>query len=643
MGQTIETESAKRGKGWQKIVVQILAVTLCGFLFWTTIFGRLPNIQHRAIVLFICFAMGFILFPGSKKSNGRIPWYDWLLIIGTFAACLHVYIKYWDFMLDPATPEVPDLILGLFLLFAILELSRRCIGWTFAILLIAFVAYAIFGHLIPGRLGHGGTRWQMLVDMLYLTTDGIWGLLMSMFVSLLSLFIIFSSFMMSTGAGNVILDMSKLIGGRMRGGPAKIAVLSSAMMGSITGSSVTNVAMTGNFTIPMMKRMGYRPEVAAGIEATASSGGQITPPLMGAGLFLMAEFLEMEVTAIMLCALIPAILFYVGVLSSVHFDSAREKIASIPAEEIPKLHSFLKYKAIAPVLFPFGVLVGGIIKGYSVDLSIIASVFALLAAYLLTVRSFKDLKEQTKIILSALADTAKPLVSMCALICAAGLLIGVIGYVGIGVKFSEIVIRIGGGLMWPTLILSAIVTIVIGMGIPTTAAYVLASSVISIVFQKLGVGELEAHMFIFYFAALSAITPPVCTAVFVAASIADANWVKVAFHTVRFAMIKYLMPFLFVSYPALLLRDHPFQSLQIMLVCIVATSIMSASLSGYLFSNLKIWERAVLLTGSLMMLWPEAVITGIGLVLIVVSAGWNWRCAKAGGAAVAKPTKVLEP
>ena len=613
---------------WQKRIVEIAAVGLCLFIFWTTIFGHLPNIQHRAIILFTCFVMGFIVFPGGKTDRYKITWWDGALILGTLLACIHVYINYWDFMLDPGSPEPLDLALGIFLILAILELARRCIGWTFAMLVIVFVAYALLGHLIPGRLGHGGTRWQMLIDMLYLSTDGIWGTLMAIFAGLLALFVIFSSLMMSTGGGNTFLDMAKFIGGRMRGGPAKIAVISSAMVGSITGSSVTNVAMTGNFTIPMMKRLGYKADVAGGIEATASSGGQITPPLMGAGLFLMAELLEMDVPDIMLCAMVPAVLFYIGVLSSVHFDSARFNIQPIPSEEIPQFKSFLKFSVWSPVILPFVILVAGIITGYSVDLSVLASIFTLLACYLLSARSLKELAQRLKRIVSSLADTAVPLVSLCALICAAGLLVGVIGYVGIGVKFSELVLRMGGGFLWSTLVLAGVVVIIIGMGIPTTAAYVLAASVIAVAFQKLNIGELQAHMFIFYFATLSAITPPVCAAVFVAAGIAQANWMKVAIHTVRFAIIKYILPFLFIFHPSVLMQGDPLTVTRTIATCAMGAVFMSASFSGYLLAPMKNWGRIIFGIGSVMMLWPEVITSIIGFFVLIIMLFSNWQASK---------------
>ena len=611
--------------GWQKRLIETLSVLLCLFVFGTTLFGHFPNIQHRAIILFVCFLMGFLIYPSGKKKNRLTVWFDWLLIAGTFVSCLHVYLTYWDFMLDPATPEPLDLVMGCILVFCILELSRRCLGWVFTILILVFCAYALLGHLIPGTLGHGGTRWQMLLDMLYLSTDGIWGSLMAIFVGLLVLFVIFSSLIMSTGGGQTFLEIAKLIGGRMRGGPAKIAVVSSALVGSITGSSVTNVALTGNFTIPMMKRLGYRAEVAGGIEATASSGGQITPPLMGAGLFLMAELLDLDVSRIMLYALVPASLFYVAVLSSVHFDSCVEDIQAIPEDEIPHLKDMIKFSVWGPVVLPFITLVLGIIYGYSVDLAILMSIGVLLISYLVGVRSLNELKEKVITVFRALAASARPLVSLCALICAAGLLVGVIGYVGIGVKFSELVLTLGGGYMWPTLILSAIVVLIIGMGIPTTAAYVLAASVIAVTFQKMGIGELQAHMFIFYFATLSAITPPVCAAVFVAAGLAEASWLKVAWHTVRFAMIKYIMPFLFIFNPAILMQGEPLDVGITWITCALGAVYMSSAFSGFLFAHLAYWERGLACIASVLLFYPSRFSNLAGLVLIIILSIWNWK------------------
>lgn len=609
-------------------LVAVLAVAFCAFVLYSAYFGHLPNIRHRAILLGAAMAMGFLIFPARAADAGRVPWYDWLAIGGVTAACAYAYVMYWEYMMNPGYPEPLGVSLGIVLLLAILELSRRCIGWSFTILVAAICAYALLGHLLPGRLGHGGLRWDFMVDTLFLTTDGIWGSLMAIFAGLLALFVIFSSVMLGTGAGEGMMQIARFLGGRFRGGPAKVAVVSSALVGSVTGSSVTNVAMTGNFTIPTMKRMGYRPEVAAGIEATASSGGQITPPLMGAGLFLMAEFLGIGVVDVMLAALIPALLFYVGVLSSVHFDSGRAGIAAMAPSEIPRLRELAAIGVWGPVLVPFAVLIGMIVAGFSVDFAVLGGTLALFLIYLLPSRSLAELGRRSADLVGTLAATARPLVTLAVLIAAAGILVGLIGLVGIGVKFSELVLLLAEGTLVGTLLVTAVVVMILGMGVPTTAAYVLAASVLAVALQKIGFGALEAHMFIFYFATLSAITPPVCPAVFVAAGIAEAPWLKVAGHTVRFAVIKYILPFMFVFYPALLMQGDAATVLPVLASALVGTVAISAACSGYLFETMSWWSRAALLAGGGLLVHPERLTSALGVALVVVAVAANLAAAR---------------
>lgn len=611
------------------LLPRLLMLCLTGLVFYAVLFGQFPNIQQRAGVLAFIAALAVIVFPlrAAALPAALRRALDLGLLAAVLAAVGYVTWNYWDIMLNPGLPKTEALVLGAALVLCVLELARRTIGWTFAILAAVFAIYALSGHLLPGRIGHGGVSASMMVDMLFLSTDGLWGQVMDIFVTLLILFVLFSSLMMSTGAGQSMIDLAKLFGGRMRGGPAKIAVMSSAMVGSMTGSSVTNVAMTGNFTIPMMIRLGYRPAVAGGIEATASSGGQITPPLMGAGLFLMAEFLGIDLGRMMLIALVPAFLFYVGVLSSVHFESLRVGVGRLPPEELPEAARFRRFETWGPLLLPFAVLIGMVLQGFSVDLAIFAAILTLAAAHLAAARSLADLKARLRALLQALDDAVKPLVTLGALCAAAGILIGIIGFVGIGVKFADGVLGLAGGHLLPALLLAGVVVIVIGMGMPTTAAYILAVSVIATAFTQLGIPELSSHMFIFYFATLSAITPPVCAAVFVAAGLANAPWLATALHTVRFAAIKYLLPFLFIFRPELLLQADWARVTLAIALCALATVLVSAAFAGYLLRPLGPLQRALLLAGGALLLWPDLQVNLLATLPlgIALASNTDWR------------------
>lgn len=609
-------------------LAQLLSLALSIFVMATVVFGNLPNIQQRSVVLCIVFAMGYLLFPSNSHLLGKSArLIDVVLFALTAAACGYVFINYYELMMFPAEPTDLAIALGVALCIAIFELARRTVGWSFGILMLVFSAYAIWGHHIPGRLGHAPFSASLLVDALYLGTDGLWGELLDVYASLLILFILFSSLMMATGAGESFINLGKLVAGRHVGGPAKIAVLASALIGSVTGSSVTNVAMTGSFTIPLMKRLGYRPSVAAAIEATASSGGQITPPMMGAGLFLMAEFLGLSLSHVMLVAAIPALLFYLGLLSAVHFESQRQRIAAIPDSELPLAREVWAWRSITPVVLPFVALVSALVVGFSAQMAVLAAMGSLVVSYLACAPSWPDVSDRFKKIIGAVMNSAQAFVTMGALIAAASLVVAVISFFGIGPKLSELIISLGQGLLLPTLLLSALVVIVIGMGVPTTAAYILGASVIALALRNLGVPELPAHMFIFYLATLSAITPPVCAAVFVAADIAKTPWLPVAWQTVRFAVIKYFLPFIFVFHPPLLLVGSLWEGIAAFVFAAVGTIGLSAAFAGFLFNRLSLPMSWILALSSVLVLWPELWTSMVGLIpfLLVCALSWKGR------------------
>ena len=610
------------------LVARALAFAVCVGTLASEWLGQLPNLQHRAILVGATLTIGLVLHPlavrGRWRRLGRAV--DSLLVAIAVLACGYVVLNYWSIVMDQASAGTPTAVaLGIALSVVVLELARRTIGWTFGLLVAVFTLYALLGHLIPGRLGHGGTSWQLLAELVYLGTDGVWGPLTDIYVSLLIPFTIFSGLMMATGVGESFLEFAKLACGRMRGGPAKIAVLGSALVGSVTGSSVANVAMTGTFTIPLMKRSGYRSEVAGAIEATASSGGQITPPLMGAGLFLMAEMLHVDVPRMMLIALVPALVFYVGVYAAVHFESLRERMQPIPAAEVPRAAAFLRFGVWGPLFLPFVVLVAAMIAGYSASRSVTLAILTLVLAYLAAAGSLAGLRERVRVVARGLAGCADGLVTVGSLVVAASILVGLIGFYGIGTKFTELMIEAAAGNLPLSLLMAAAIVLVIGMGVPTTAAYVLSASVIAGAMLKLGVAELPAHMFIFYFATLSAITPPVCAAVFVAAGIADAPWGKVAWQTVRFAVIKYFLPFLFIFHPELLLQGSGSDALVAFVFVSVGTVFLAAALARYLFRDLAAWESTLLAAIAVAILWPERISSLAGLALAAGFLVWVRR------------------
>ncbi|MGE0714137.1 MAG: TRAP transporter permease [Alphaproteobacteria bacterium] len=627
-----EEDAGSVVRGWKGWVVAVATLGLTTYLFATSYFGTPPNIQHRSLIFAACLVVAFVHF---RPGRGRhIAWYDWLLAIGSLAACGNVFVNYWAIMTDPGFAGPVDYVLGAILIVAILELSRRCIDSSFTILVGIFVAYALLGHLLPGRLGHGVLGWEFLVENMYLTTNGIWGELMAIFVEVIALFLIFSAVMIATGADRVVIAAAMVLGGRFRGGPAKICVISSAAIGTISGSSVTNAAMVGNVTIPMMKRIGYRGEIAAAIEATASSGGQITPPLMGAGLFLMAQLLNVAVTDIMIAAVVPAFLFYVGVLSAVHFDAVRDRMSGVPKGATEGLDGLASPRSWVPVALPFGVLLYLVLDGYSIELAVVAAVVVLVAAILVTARSPGDAWGRLERVIRGLAAAGPAIVAMAVLLAASALLVGLMDVTGVGVKLTELTLRLSSGTFIGTLLLSALVVLVLGLGLPTTASYLVAAALGATALRHVGLSELQAHMFLFYFATLSAISPPVAPAVFVAASIADAPPLLAMLHTMRFAMIKYVLPFGMALNQALLMEGGVAEVLVSIVAAAIGTVFISAAFSGYFAGRLALPLRIACAAGGLACFYPAGWVMLAGLTVLAAIGAANWLAQRQAGAPV---------
>ena len=605
------------------LLARAATLALILYLAATTYFGYPPNIRHRSVAFGLSLILGFILFRANRSKGGRVPWYDWLMMGVGVAACINIYARYWDLMLDRGSATSLDYLFGVALVLIILELARRCIDNTFTFLVVAFVLYSLLGHLLPGRLGHAELDWQFLVDNLYVTTNGIWGELMAIFVEVIALFLVFSAIMIATGADRVIIAAAAKLGGRYRGGAAKICVLASAFIGMISGSSVTNAAMVGNVTIPMMKRMGYRPEVAAGIEATASSGGQITPPMMGAGLFLMAQLIGVDLTTIMLAAAIPAFLFYLGVLAAVHFDAGRDGMVQGEIEDILQGERLASPRVWLPVTIPFAALIGLVAYGRSIELSVVLSTGLLILSVLAAATSRHDLWARARRIVHGMLDAGEALVIIGVLLAASAILVGLMDLSGLGVKLTELTLALGAGSTIGTLLLTGLVVLVLGLGLPTTAAYLIAAAVGAATLKTLGLTDLQAHMFLFYFAALSAITPPIAPAVLVAAGIANASIVKASIETVRIASIKYVLPFL-LAFNSALLMEGTVQAIVLSVFCAsVGAVFMSAAFAGFLFRPLALPNRALCLAGSALCFVPPGMLTAAGLVLVTVSCILN--------------------
>ena len=539
---------------------------------------------------------------------------DFLAMILGIVVCTHVALNYDRIMLNPGISSRWDLILGIIATLLVLEMTRRILSWILPTIAVLAILYAYFGPYLPDAFAHRGFSLEYILETLYMSTSGIWGSVTGVSATVVAGFLIFGAILYYTGGGEIFVDLAKAVAGRSYGGPAKVSCISSALFGTISGSAVANVVVDGVFNIPLMKRLGYRPEFAAAVEATASTGGQIMPPVMGAGAFIMAELIRVSYLKIALAAAIPALLYYLGVASSVHFEARKSNLARIPKELIPPMRKTLPKSA--PLFIPVTLLVYLMIQGYDPTTSVLWATVVSVAFYFLTVRSVAMLQERARNMVSALEAGGKSIVLVASLCCCAQIVIGMVNLSGLGIKMSELVIGLSMGIEFLALFFTMIVCLILGMGLPTTAAYVLAASVAGPALIKLGVIPVAAHLFIFYFAIISAITPPVCAAVYAAVAIARSNWWQTGWLAVRMGLAGFVAPFLFVYRPAVLFAGPPFEILWSSLVSGLAVMALAGGAIGYFGDKCRWYEAILLIGGAVFLIMPGLATDLIGIVVV---------------------------
>ncbi len=587
------------------VVFKITGVVLSLFVVWSLNFYPLgPDLFRPAIVLF----SAIVIFTVYKS---KYRWLDFvLLILGiiTFGYAL----KEIEGVLERAgifTTNL-DLIFGTLAVLLILEMTRRTVGIALPIVGLVFFLYAVYGHLLPGELAHNGYSYKRIITALF-TYNGIFGMPVAVAATFVAMFIVFAAILELTGVGNIFLDLSKGLAGKSRGGPAKMATLASALFGSISGSAVANVASTGSFTIPMMKKMGYKGTFAGAVEAAASTGGQIMPPIMAAGAFLMADILGIPYTDIIKAALIPAILYFATIWFSIDLRSAKRGLRGLPAEEIPNVKKLLLKDG--KMLIPLLVLIIelAIFKVSPIRAALVAIIVALLLSFF-----SKKKRPSVKGIFDSLFDASKGIVSIIAPVACAGIVIGVIGLTGVGGKIASLVINLSGGSLFLALVLAMITAIIFGMGLPTTVSYLLVVAVLAPVLSDLGVQPIAAHLFIFYYACLSGITPPVALAAYTGANIAGASPMKTSIEASKLAIAAYILPFYFIFEPALLLQGSWAEITLVSIVATIGILSLAASLEGWLIGELSPIRRIALLVSSIIVIIPVWYTDIIGISLV---------------------------
>ncbi|UIJ72544.1 TRAP transporter permease [Aurantimonas sp. HBX-1] len=624
-------------------IAALALFSLSLFHYYTAGFGLLREVTHRGVHMAFVLALIFLVFSGKRGDDklyggslwrpAGIPVVDWVLMALAVVSTLYVPWVFHDLAFRVGNPLAIDVIMGSILIAVLLEATRRSMGWPLPVIAIIIMAYGMFGRYAPGLLVHPGASWSTLVNHLYLTSQGIYGLPVGVVATYVFHFVLFGVLATRMGLGQLFIDTATSIAGRFSGGPAKVSVVASALMGSISGSSIANAVTTGSLTIPAMVRIGYPRHFAAAVEAAASTGGQITPPIMGAAAFLMIEFLAIPYTHVMIAALVPAFMHFFGVLMQVHFEAKRRGLRGLTREEMPQIWRVLKRDW--PTLIPLFVLVAILMNGFTPYLAAFWGITACMVIGLVNPRHRLTPLD----IFDAFVTGAKYALAVGAAAATVGIVIGVVTLTGVSFKVAYIVTSTAASwaaaaeavmpfelmgtaalTLLMTLILTGVVCIIMGTGVPTTANYLIMVTVTAPILALLGVEPLVAHFFVFYYGILADITPPVALCAYATAGIAGANPFTAGNTAFRLGMGKALVPFVFVFSPSLLIMVQDFSLQEFALAtfgCVLGITALSAAFSDYLLDRLWWWERVLLGFAAILLVAPELTTTIIGTAIFL--------------------------
>jgi len=600
---------------WGKIIVALL-VAWAGFQLYFSTIGIISAMNLRAFHCMFLLIFTFLLFPITKKEKRRKTKptiLDLVLIVLTIITFGYLIANYTRIVRGGGFLTGTELVVAAIGLLLVLEAARRA-GGTLAVLGLIFFAYNFFGEWIPGQLGHNGFSLRRVLGHMFWGSQGIFGVGIGVSATYIFIFVLFGAFLKYSGFSKFINDFSLTLVGQSPGGPAKVAVLASGLMGMINGSAVANVATTGTITIPLMKRTGYKKEFAGAVEAVASTGGQFTPPIMGAVGFVMAEFLGISYTKVMIAAIIPAFLYYLGLLFAVHFEAKRLGLSGLSKENIPNAMQVVKEQG--HLVIPLVVLIALMFMGYTPLFAAVVAIFVTVAASWLRKETRMDLKT----IIQATAEGATGAVSVGVCCVMIGVIIGTVSLTGLGLSMGYLILQVvGEGQIYLAGFMVMIMSIILGMGVPGVAAYVIVAAVAIPVLVEVGVNEMAAHMFCLIYACLSNITPPVAMSSYVAAGIADSDQTKTSLIAVKLGLVGFILPFFFLDNPVLLLGVTNvgwMVSLKAAITASVGTIALAAGLNGYMFKKCSIAERILLVVSAIAMIHPGAMTDVVGIAVL---------------------------
>lgn len=616
-----------------------LAISYSLFHLFIT-YHPLPELIQRAAHVSIGLGLIFLLYPARQRtSRSKVSLIDWGLMLLSFSSFAYLFIEYQDIMTTRGgIPNQLDVMFAILTVVLVIEAARRVMGWMLPILGLIFLAYPFISHFnwMPDRLLTRPYTISDIFGQMYLKTEGLYSSAIGASVTFIFLFILFGAFLAKSGMGKLFNDLAMALAGHKQGGPAKVAVISSGFMGSINGTAVANVVGTGSFTIPLMKKIGYHKNFAGAVEASASVGGQILPPVMGASAFIMAETTGVSYGTIALAALLPALLYYLGVLAQVHFRAGRDNLKGVPKADLPRVKAVLKERG--HLLIPIVALVFFLFQSMPVSYAAVYTI--ILTVVVAGLR--KSTRMGVKDVLDALADGAKQSLSVMAACAVVGIIIGVVSLTSLGSVMTSSIMSIGAGSLFLTLFFTMLASMILGMGLPSIPAYIITATMAAPALANFDIPVLVAHMFVFYFGLFANITPPVALAAFAGAGIAGGDPMRTGFQALRLSLAGFIVPFLFVYNPAMLMIDTAGAAVNARefafpawttIVSITVTSVigiiaLGAAVEGYFKTALSWFWRIFLGVGALLMIIPESITDIIGIIMVAIAIILNYISAK---------------
>ncbi len=624
----LEREDEKAGKRTQtgKVALFFTAVAISMSLFhlYTAGYMVFTAMVQRSIHLCFALVLIFLHFPaGDKSSRSRVPLCDWLLILLSVVSCLYITL-YWEELSEAiriAEPNGLDITLGIIATLLVLEATRRTAGMAMPLVAIGFIMYGFVGPYMPGILYHPGIPLNQFIGMNYLFTEGIFGVPLGVSATFVIIFIIFGGFLEESGGGKFFIDLACALFGAVRGGPAKIAIISSGFFGTISGSAVANVVGTGTFTIPMMKRIGYRPHFAGAVEAVASTGGMIMPPVMGAAAFVMAEILGVPYVSVCIAAIIPAVLYYFSLFVFIDLEAAKTGLRGIPKNEKPQIRQVFRdggHLLIPPVLLVYLLAF--------VQWSAVKAGFYAIVATVVFAMLRKSTRLNRKKLVAALRKGATGALQVAAVCACAGIVISIVSITGLGLTFSSVLIQLAHGDLFLLLVLTMIASLILGMGLPATPCYIILAVLAAPAIVEMKIAPLAAHLFVFYFGCMSAITPPVAVAAYAGAAIAGANPMRTGYTAWRLGLAAFIVPFMFIYGPPLIMVGDVWEIALASASSMIGVALLAASIQGFILTRLYRTERVILFVAALLLIKPGWITDLIGILIALGVGMVHLRC-----------------